>query len=295
MNPSPFNHPSTAALIALALAEDQVHHDVTSLALVPSGAQAEAMLEVREAGVLCGLPLLETHSPLMLAFPTLRAEPLVPEGTRCLGPCDAVRVYGSAREILAAERTLLNFVQRLSGIATATARCVDALRGSVTRVQETRKTCPGWRLLDKYAVFIGGGLNHRESLADQVLIKENHVSFCGNRSDPAACVVALRRAKDHWPQLPVEVEVESEEQFRALLPEAPQVVMLDGFSLDAVRRCVALRNSTATNVLLEVSGGVTLETLAAIGSTGVDRVSIGALTHSVKAMDLALKIRAPQA
>lgn len=292
MNTDPFAHPSTATLINLALHEDDIREDVTSLALVPATANAVAALELREGGVLCGLPLLDAQSPLMRAFPNLHAELLLPEGAHCSTPCDVAVLRGNAREILAIERTLLNFLQRMSGIATATARCVDALAGSVTRVQETRKTCPGWRLLDKYAVRTGGGLSHRSSLSDQVLIKENHVNFCGARLEAVSTALAVRRARERWPKLVIEVEVETEAQFEAVLHEKPEVVMLDGFGLDAIRRCVALRNRNALGVLLEVSGGITLDRLAAIGACGVDRVSIGALTHSVKALDLALKIRA---
>lgn len=291
---TPFAHESTARLVRLALEEDRIDRDVTSLALVPAAATATAVLEVREAGVLCGLPLLEAGSPLLAAFPSVRATLLLREGQRVSGAAKVARLEGLARELLGLERSLLNFLQRLSGIATLTARCVDLLQGTGTQVQETRKTCPGWRLLDKYAVRIGGGLNHRMNLADRLLLKENHISFCGERTSAEACVIAVRRARAAFPDVPLEIEVENEAQFRAVLAERPDIIMLDGFALEAIGRSSTLRSQVAPDVLLEVSGGLSPEDLRAIADCGVDRVSLGALTHSVRALDLAMKIRTRQ-
>jgi len=287
----PFHSDAVRALIRLALEEDAVGNDATSLALVGPEVQATAALEVRAPGVLCGLPLLEQDSILLAAFPSVRVEPLAKEGHVFSALGDAAMLRGNAREILGLERTLLNFLQRLSGIATLTARCVAELAGTGTLVQETRKTCPGWRSLDKYAVRVGGGVNHRHSLADQVLIKDNHITLSGDRMSPEACARAVRTARERWPNLAIEIEVETEAQWDAVLASAPDIVMLDGFSAEAIARCVAKRNALHGGPIIEVSGGLQLGQLRAIADLGVDRVSIGALTHSVVALDLALKLR----
>ncbi len=291
MNLTPFESEPIRRLIALALEEDAVENDATSMALIPPGTAAQAVLEVRAPGVLCGLPLLEPASWLLRAFPAVRVDWHHPEGIMLDRPGDAASLSGDARQLLGLERTLLNFLQRLSGIASMTARCVKELEGTNTRVQETRKTCPGWRALDKYAVRVGGGLNHRHSLADQVLIKDNHITLSGDRMSPEACVKAVQTTRERCPGLAIEIEVETEAQCRAVLAAGPDIIMLDGFELDAIARCVLQRRALGARSLFEVSGGLQPGKLRAIAELGVERVSVGALTHSVVALDMALKFR----
>lgn len=288
---TPFATKQVHELVRMALDEDAVSADATSSALIPPGTKAQAVLEVRAPGVLCGMPLLDPMGSLLSAFPSVRVDWHLPEGTSLSSPADAASLSGDARELLGLERTLLNFLQRLSGIASMTARCVKELEGTNTRVQETRKTCPGWRTLDKYAVRTGGGLNHRDSLADQVLIKDNHITISGDRMSPEACVTAVRVTRDRCPGLVVEIEVETEAQCEAVLACGPDIIMLDGFEHAAIGRAVAMRKLLGAHSLFEVSGGLVPGKLRAIAELGVERVSIGALTHSVMALDMALKFR----
>lgn len=287
----PFDSEPFRRLVDLALDEDAVWDDATSLALIPRDTQARAVLEVRAPGVLCGIPLLEPESYLMHGLVSVQVDWHLPEGTVMDAPGDAAWLSGDARQLLSLERTLLNFMQRLSGIASMTARCVKELEGTTTRVQETRKTCPGWRALDKYAVRVGGGLNHRHSLADQVLIKDNHITLSGDRWSPEACAGAVRKARERCPGLVIEIEVETEAQCEAVLAAGPDIIMLDGFELPAIARCVRQRDALGVPTLFEVSGGLVPGKLRAIAELGVDRVSIGALTHSVVALDMAFKFR----
>ncbi len=288
---TPFESGPVRQLITLALEEDAFDRDATSLALIPPGTTTRALLEVRAAGVLCGMPLLDPASALMLRFPGVHVDWHHPEGIMLDRPGDAASLSGDARQLLGLERTLLNFLQRLSGIASLTARCVKELEGTNTRVQETRKTCPGWRALDKYAVRVGGGLNHRHSLADQVLIKDNHITLSGDRMSPLACARAVRTTRERCPGLVIEIEVETEAQCEAVLATGPDIIMLDGFDLAAIARCVERRNALGARSIYEVSGGLQPGRLRAIAELGVERVSIGALTHSVVALDMALKFR----
>ena len=196
-------------------------------------------------------------------------------------------VSGRMRSILTGERTALNFLQRLSGVATATARYVQAVAGLPCQVLDTRKTTPGWRLLEKYAVRCGGGHNHRMGLGDGVLIKDNHLAAVGGGA--AAVAEAVRRAREKYgSRFPLEIEVDDLTQFDAALAARPDIVLLDNMKPDLMREAVRRRNATAPGVLLEASGGVTLATLRAIAESGVDRVSVGALTHSAPALDIAL-------
>ncbi|MAG54883.1 MAG: nicotinate-nucleotide diphosphorylase (carboxylating) [Planctomycetes bacterium] len=284
--------PGVTELVRLALAEDDVNDDVTSAALVPDTARAQARLIARADGVVAGLVLLEDQAPLRVAFPQIDVEVIAADGDR-VAPGDVIAALsGSAHEVLGLERTLLNFLQRLSGIATTTARFVDAARGTRARIQETRKTAPGFRLLDKYAVSCGGGVNHRISLADQVLIKENHLVFAGAARSPEAVAEGIRRARSHAPEgMPIEVEVEDLAQFDAAPAARPDIVMLDDFTDDDVREAVLRRDRTGPPPpLIEVSGGVKLERVRTLACLGVDRISVGALTHSVEALDLALDV-----
>jgi nicotinate-nucleotide pyrophosphorylase (carboxylating) len=212
-------------------------------------------------------------------------EPLVHDGvTLTPGPRIAT-VEGPMASILVGERTALNFLQHLSGIATQTRRYVDAIAGLPCRILDTRKTTPGWRLLEKYAVRCGGGHNHRLGLYDGILIKDNHLAALGGELSRVPALLAAQRAGD---SIPVEIEVETLNQLDEALAYGPDIILLDNMTLDQLREAVGRRNGVAPNVLLEASGGVNLTTVRAIAETGVDRISVGALTHSAPALDIAL-------
>jgi len=286
-----FHEDAVRSLVALALAEDRVDRDVTSRALVPTDARATGALVAREAGVVCGLALLEDRAALREAFPDLAVEARAADGDAVADGDILAVMTGAAQDVLAIERTALNFLQRLSGIATATSRFVAAAVGSRARIQETRKTCPGWRSLDKYAVRCGGGLNHRASLADMILIKENHLVFAGEPMSADGIREGLRRARAADQGVAIEIEVENLDQFDAALAEAPDVIMLDEFSNEQVREAVRRRDAVGPPPpLIEVSGSVRLERVRSLADLGVDRISVGALTHSVSALDLALDV-----
>ena len=274
--------PSVHRLIELALEEDLGRGDVTSEALIPPDREAEGEVLVKARGVIAGL---EVAAAVFRAVdPTLAWEALARDG-KAVSPGQAVaRVSGRARSILAAERTALNFLQRLSGIATLTARYVEALRGTRARLTDTRKTTPGWRYLEKMAVRAGGGHSHRLDLAGGILIKDNHLALSGN--DIPAAIRAVREQAPHT--LRVEVEVTSLAGVEAALAAGAEVILLDNMSLEEMHRAVALVSGRA---LLEASGGITLETVRAVAETGVDLISSGAITHSATALDLSLEIR----
>jgi nicotinate-nucleotide pyrophosphorylase (carboxylating) len=286
----PLTAAETAAagrLIDLALAEDLGSAgDVTSIATIPAGASGLAAIVVRAAGVVAGLPIAELVCAAVDS--TLTFTPAVADGADVQPGAELAIVAGPMRSILTAERTILNFLQRLSGVATLTRRFVEAAGGNV-QVLDTRKTTPGWRLLEKYAVRMGGGHNHRVGLSDGVLIKDNHLWALGG--GPAAVPKAVAAARRHAPGMPIEVEVETWEQFEAALACRPNIVLLDNMPSEMLRRCVARRNEVAPGVLLEASGGVNLQTIGPIAATGVDRVSVGAMTHSATALDIALDYR----
>jgi nicotinate-nucleotide pyrophosphorylase (carboxylating) len=273
-------------LVDLALAEDLGREgDLTSQAVIPADLQGRAALVARAAGVLAGLPAVE----LVLAAvdSRLRLEPVRRDGDRVASGDVIATITGPMRSLLAAERTALNFLQRLSGVATLTRRYVDAVAGLRCNVLDTRKTTPGWRLLEKYAVRQGGGTNHRMGLFGAVLIKDNHLAAMGLA--PAAVGQAVGLARRHLGrQVPVEVEVDTLEQLDAALAAGPTIVLLDNMSPDRLREAVRRRDAAAPAVLLEASGGVTLDTIRAIAAAGVECVSVGALTHSAPALDIGL-------
>ena len=280
------------ALVRLALAEDlgcgprerfDPALDATSRLTIPESAQGAARVVARTPGVLAGLPVAE------LVFAALEGDPVAVAAHAAdgepLGTGQSVASFvGPLRSILVAERTLLNFLQRLSGVATLTRRYADAVAGTKAVVLDTRKTTPGWRLLEKYAVRQGGGHNHRVGLADGILIKDNHLAGLGL----GAIATAARAARAGAAGLTVEVEVDTLTQLREALAESPDIVLLDNMPPSVLREAVAMRDSLAPHVLLEASGGVNLVTVRAIAETGVDRISVGALTHSAPALDLAL-------
>jgi nicotinate-nucleotide pyrophosphorylase (carboxylating) len=265
-----------AETVARALAEDVGDGDVTSAATVPDNAIARALITQKAPGVVFGLDVAEE------TFRTLDPEStihrLTAEGEwRDGGP--VLEVEGSARAILTAERTALNFLQRLSGVATLTARCVQAVEGTGARILDTRKTTPGLRALEKAAVAAGGGSNHRAGLYDAILIKENHATLAGGVGE------AVRRARERAPGLPLEVECRTLAEVDEALGARAGRILLDNMSVDELRAAV---EHVAGRAELEASGGVTLQTLRAIASTGVQFVSVGALTHSAPALDLSL-------
>lgn len=274
----------TAALplVRLALAEDfGAAGDVTSNAIVPPTATAAARLVARKAGVLAGLEVAR------LVFeqvnPDIIFESHLSDGAR-LAPDQVVAVLsGPARGLLAGERTALNFIQRLCGIATQTAQYVEALRGTGVRVVDTRKTTPGYRRLEKAAVRAGGGGNHRIGLYDRILIKDNHEAVAGSVAE------AIRRARLAWPTgIEIEVEVRTLAQLEEALAERPDSLLLDNMAPHVVAECAARVARQSPRPRVEVSGGVTLETIRQYAVPGVDEISVGALTHSAPALDLAL-------
>jgi nicotinate-nucleotide pyrophosphorylase (carboxylating) len=273
-------------LIELALEEDLgARGDLTSQATIPADRTGRAVLVARTSGVVAGLMAAEMtflRVDLDIAFAHH-----VPDGA-AVGPGKwLATVRGRTRSILMGERTALNFVQRLSGVATATRRYVDAVSGLPARILDTRKTTPGWRLLEKYAVRCGGGHNLRTGLYDGILIKDNHLAAVGPQ--PAAVAEAVRLARAaHGTDIPLEVEVDDLAQFDVALTARPDIVLLDNMTPEQLREAVRRRDAVAPGVLLEASGGVTLATVRAIAETGVDRISVGALTHSAPALDIGL-------
>jgi nicotinate-nucleotide pyrophosphorylase (carboxylating) len=264
------------AMVARALAEDVGDGDVTTLATVPEGARATAIITQKAAGVVFGLDVAAEVFRALDA--EVEIERLVDEGHwREGGP--VMSVEGSARAILTAERTALNFLQRLSGVATLTARCVTAVAGTGARILDTRKTTPGLRRLEKAAVAAGGGINHRAGLYDAVLIKENHAALAGGVGE------AVRRARAAAPALPLEVECRTLSEVDEALGAGATRILLDNMSVQQLEEAV---RHVAGRAELEASGGVTLETLREIASTGVQFVSVGAITHSAPALDLSL-------
>lgn len=275
---------SANALIRLALAEDLgTTGDRTSLATIPEPTQASAAFVARGAGVVAGLPVAELVCRAVSA--ELRFLQTVPDGTATVRGTALATVKGPLRAILAAERTALNFLQRLSGVASMTHKYVEAASGFRAKVLDTRKTTPGWRLLEKYAVRAGGGSNHRVGLYDGILIKDNHIAGLGG--DVRKSVEAARAYPGNA-GLPVEVEVDTLDQLEHALAVKADIVLLDNMTNDQLRAAVARRDAVSPTTLLEASGGVNLTTVRGIAATGVDRISVGALTHSAPALDIGL-------
>jgi len=275
----PYSQDELRALVKSALDEDGAFNDLTTLATVVSDRHARGRLVARADGVLCGVPLAVEAFRQLDDKVTIRIDH--EDGSR-LRPGDSVLyLSGHARGLLAAERVALNFMQRLSGVASITARYVDAVRGTRARILDTRKTTPGWRLLEKYAVRAGGGTNHRLNLSSAVLIKDNHLAAVDGDVG-----VAVRRARDLAPAgTKVEVECDRIEQVRAALDAAADIILLDNMSPALMAECVELVDHRA---ITEASGGVNLDSVRAIAETGVDWISVGALTHSAPSLDLGL-------
>ncbi len=269
-------------VVATALEEDlRYGPDATTAATVPEGAVAVGSFALRRPGVVAGIPaalavldaVVGDHEVLEVAA----------DGDRLAAGASALVVRAPVRTLLTAERTALNLLCHLSGVATATAAWVDAVAGTGARIRDTRKTLPGLRLLEKYAVRCGGGVNHRLGLGDAVLVKDNHVAAAGSVG------AALRTVREHAPHLPCEVEVDSLDQLDEVLALGAELVLLDNFSVAATAEAVRRRGSLPTG--LESSGGLTLDDARAYAETGVDFLAVGALTHSVTALDLGLDLR----
>jgi nicotinate-nucleotide pyrophosphorylase (carboxylating) len=275
----PFKPAELTKLVRAALEEDQAFNDVTTIATIVSDRRARATLVARGNGTIAGVALALEAFRTMDPKGTIRVDR--EDGFRVQKGDPILFVTGHARGLLGAERVALNFMQRMSGIASLTAKFVAAVAGTKAKILDTRKTTPGWRQLEKYSVRAGGGLNHRMDLAEAVLIKDNHLAACDG--DVA---LAVKRARDMAPDgTKIEVECESAEHVTAAVNAGAHIVLLDNMPLELMRECVALASGRAK---VEASGGVNLQTVRGIAETGVDWISVGALTHSPPALDLAL-------
>ncbi|WP_211698954.1 carboxylating nicotinate-nucleotide diphosphorylase [Mycobacterium spongiae] len=258
--------------------------DVTTLSTVPEGAMTTAAMVPREPGVIAGVDVALLVLDEVLGNAGYQVVDRVEDGARLTSGEPLLTVRAETRGLLTAERTMLNLVCHMSGIATVTAEWVQAVCGTKAKVRDTRKTLPGMRALQKYAVRVGGGVNHRLGLGDAALIKDNHVAAAGS------VVAALRAVRDAAPDLPCEVEVDSLEQLDAVLAEKPELILLDNFPVWQTQMAVQRRDARAPAVLLESSGGLVLENAAAYAATGVDFLAVGALTHSVRVLDVGLDL-----
>lgn len=283
-------------LIRLAVLEDlDRYHDWTTLALVPAAAEGAAEVVSRQQGTLAGLAAIPVILDEMNAQVTW--SPAAQDGDPAQAGQSLGTLSGSSRDLLVLERPLLNLVSRLSGIATLTRQYVDQIADSTARIYDTRKTTPGWRRLEKYAVRCGGGYNHRSGLYDGILIKDNHLATQDNQeaASPAAALTQVRQFIDQYQaenpmpeNLLVEIEVDTLEQLADALDATPDIVLLDNMSEEKLLEAVACRDRLSPATELEASGGVTLDQLAAIATSGVERISAGALTHAASALDIGL-------
>ena len=285
-------------ILQMALKEDlAIAGDITTLSCGIHGGASGAEIVSREQGVLCG------QLACQLLFDEFAKESkvtwLANDGDEITPQQTLAKIEGNSGEILRLERTALNVVGRLCGISSLTRRYVDKVSGTKARVYDTRKTTPGWRRLEKYAVACGGGANHRMGLHDAVLVKDNHLWLLnhvqGLQTDLPDLVPRIRRwINDNFDDLPggkttiVEIEVDTLDQFAELLPTGPDIILLDNMSVDSLNDAVSMRNQSGLPVQLEASGGITIDTIAAIAATGVDRISVGALTHSAVNFDIGL-------
>jgi nicotinate-nucleotide pyrophosphorylase (carboxylating) len=266
---------TTARLIRVALSEDIGPGDVTSRLTVPFGRSAHAQLISRANGILAGIDVC--RQVFLTLDRSVRFAPKLKDGARFRKDQVLAEVHGRARSILTAERTALNFIQRLSGIASATRRFVDAVRGTKAAILDTRKTTPGWRVLEKYAVRCGGGTNHRIGLYDMILIKDNHIAVAGS------ITTAIERCRSS--RLPMEVETQTLADVEEALTAGAKRILLDNMTVAQMKKVVALVRGRAK---LEASGGITLKNVRRVAETGVDYISVGAITHSAPAADIAL-------
>jgi len=268
-------------LVRRALWEDVGPGDITTAATVPQDRSCTAVIIAKEAGILCGQQVAEATFKAM--DPRLIYEVLVPEGSEITPGQGVARISGNARSILTAERVALNFLQRMSGIATTTHELAASIKYYHARLVETRKTTPGLRMIEKYAVRVGGGLNHRYGLHDAVLIKDNHIAIAGGVRE---AVVAARKVAPHTSR--VEVEVRTLQQVQEALEAGADLILLDNMDTESMKKAVEM---IAGKAIVEASGNITAANLAEVAKTGVDIISMGALTHSVRALDFSLDVQ----
>ncbi|HEY0007366.1 MAG TPA: carboxylating nicotinate-nucleotide diphosphorylase [Tepidisphaeraceae bacterium] len=288
-------------LLRLARAEDlgPNEDDVTSRLSIDAGVAGVGSLLQKQAGVVCGLPLVEricaAYDPKLTVEATDAQDTNALEGTFSQAlPRQLLHIKGPLRSLLSAERVVLNFVQHLSGVATATRQFVEAVRGTGALIIDTRKTAPGYRALDKYAVLCGGGVNHRIGLYDMILIKDNHVAALPERELQSALQAMVERSRREDPSRKIEVEVDTLEQLSQVLRvDGIDYVLLDNMDCATLRQAVALRNAAGkrASLQLEASGGINLHTVRDVALTGVERISVGAITHSAPALDIGLDIK----
>jgi nicotinate-nucleotide pyrophosphorylase (carboxylating) len=277
----PFNDAEIISRVRAALDEDCAFEDVTTIATVLTTRHSRAALVAREPGVISGVPLALAAFHLLDPHVEVRID--AEDGTRVRAGDIVLFITGGARGLLSAERVALNFMQRLSGIATLTRQFVDAIAGTGAAILDTRKTTPGWRALEKYAVRCGGGVNHRHDLSEAVLIKDNHIAACDGD-----VTVAVSRARAHVPEgMLVQVECDTVAQVRTAIAAGANALLLDNMPIHALRESVQIATG---HCWTEASGGVTLDTVRAIAESGVDRISIGALTHGARGLDLAVDV-----
>ncbi len=283
------------ALVRLSIAEDlRSALDWTTVCLIEPERYGGCQIVPRESGICAGLATLPWIIDEFDA--ELEQECLIRDGDPLVSGQPIARLRGNVRDLLTSERTILNIISRLCGIATLTRQYVDEVASSGARLYDTRKTTPGWRLLEKYAVHCGGGCNHRSGLYDGFLIKDNHLALAGDENGPLAAdaaaekAIAWRGAEVEMMRAPkiVEIEVDSIAQLRDVLPVGPDIVLLDNFTLDELREAVAIRDAAKSHVELEASGNVRIDTISQIAATGVDRISSGALTHQATSLDLGM-------
>ena len=275
-----------AALIRMAIQEDLMGGvDVTSTATIPADQRSVATFGAREDGVVAGLPVVAAVIETVCGPEASDLEYLVPDASRVSSGTDVARVTAPTRSMLTAERTALNLLCHLSGVASLTRKWADALEGTSATVRDTRKTMPGLRALQKYAVRCGGGANHRMGLSDMALVKDNHVAAAGGVAEAYARVRALEAT------IPVEIEVDTLDGLREAIAAGADDVLIDNFTPDLMREAVEIRNEMNAGVRLEASGGLTLDTARAVGETGVDLIAVGELTHSARVLDLGLDLR----
>ena len=275
--------PGTVALIRAALAEDLGRAgDLSTREFLPKRLKLRGQIVVKKPGVICGLAV--AREVFRLVSTRIAFKPLAADGD-AVQPGQAVAELRGPREILTAERTALNFLQRLSGIATLTRKFANQIRGTRARLLDTRKTIPGWRALDKYAVHCGGGVNHRMGLYDMVLLKDNHLAASGKE-----LTQLVRKFRARHARIPVLIEVKTGQDLERALRAGADIILLDNMSPAKLRKFIAAIRRNAPGTLIEVSGGVNLKTIRRIARLGPDRISVGAITHSAPALDMSLEI-----
>ncbi len=268
-----------------ALAEDIGSGDATTLAVIPESINVSGHLITREACIVVGLPLV--GKVFQEQDSTLKFDSKIRDGQTCIRGQMIGTISGSARSILSAERTVLNFIQRLSGIATRTNKYVETVLNSKTKILDTRKTTPGLRFLEKYAVAMGGGVNHRHGLYDRIMIKDNHLSVA-SLAGAGGIKESIMKCKSNYPNLEIEVEIDNLEQIEETLRADVDYILLDNMSTSEMMETVKLRDELNTKTMVEASGGITLERMPEIAFIGLDYISIGELTHSIKSIDIGL-------